>query len=280
MGNAANIAVRTGAWLRAALLVLGFACTGGSSAGGAEVMASFAPSAEFVFARLRYDSEGTNGAAWYHYHGRIWERWETDFPESDENFARRLAQLSSVVPAVHGVARSLNDADVFDFPFLYVCDPGYMRMTAEERAALRRYLLAGGFLWVDDFWGEGEWWNFEREMAEVFPATGWRDIPADHPLLHSVFDLPGLPQIPQQEFAERGWKTEPGWKHRSPAKETTPAHLRGYFDADGRLMVVATHNTDIGDGFEREAYGQWYFETYSTQSYKVGVNIVIYALTH
>jgi hypothetical protein len=274
MGNAANIAVRTGAWLRAALLVLGFASTGGGSAGGAEVMASYAPSSEFVFARLRYDSEGTNGAAWYHYQGRIWERWETDFPESDENFARRLAQLSSVVPAVHGVARSLRDPDVFDFPFLYVCDPGYMRMTAEEQAALRRYLLA------DDFGGEGEWWNFEREMAAVFPETGWRDIPADHPLLHSVFDLPGLPQIPQQEFAERGWKTEPGWKHRSPAKETTPAHLRGYFDADGRLMVVATHNTDIGDGFEREAYGQWYFETYSTQSYKVGVNIVMYALTH
>lgn len=279
MGNAAAIAVGPGVWLRVALLALCFVAANGSGA-GAPQDARTSVSPEFVFARLRYDSEGTNGAAFYHYHGRLWERWETDFPESDDNFAHRLAQLSAVVPAVHGVARTLSDADVFDFPFLYVCDPGYMRLTAEERASLRQYLLAGGFLWIDDFWGEGEWWNLERELAEVFPETGWRDIPADHPILHSVFDLPGLPQIPSQDFAERGWKTEPGWKHRAPATDMTPAHFRGYFDANGRLMVVATHNTDIGDGFEREAYGQWYFETYSTQAYQIGVNIVVYALSH
>lgn len=273
MSVAAYIMVRTGAAIRVALCALALAVATGANADPAA-------SAEFVFARLRYDSEGTNGAAYYHYRGRIWERWETDFPESDDNFAQRLAELSAVVPAARGVARSLGDPDVFDFPFLYVCDPGYMRMTAEEKAALRSYLFAGGFLWVDDFWGEGEWWNFEREMAEVLPEHGWRDIPPDHPILHGVFDLDGVPQIPQEEFAVRGWKSEPGWKHRSPAKQTTPAHLRGYFDRDGRLMVVATHNTDIGDGFERGAEGQWYFETFSTQAYMLGVNIVVYAMSH
>jgi hypothetical protein len=236
--------------------------------------------AEFVFARLRYDSSGSNGKAYYHYRGRIWERWETDYPEGDENFAHRLAQLTSVVPAQYGVARRITDPDVFDFPFLYLCDPGYMQMTGEEKTLLREYLQSGGFLWVDDFWGEAEWWNFEHEMAGVLPERGWRDIPADHPVLHTVFDLPQAPQIPGAEFAARGYKTDLAWRHRSPATKLTPVNFRGWFDEQDRLMVVATHNTDIGDGFEREAYGQSYFETYSTHAYKLGVNIAVYALTH
>jgi hypothetical protein len=154
----------------------------------------------FVFARIRYDSEGSNGKAYYHYQGRIWERWETDYPEGDDNFAQRLSELTSVVPAVRGVARRISDPDVFDFPFLYMCDPGYMAMTSEEKTLLRAYLRNGGFLWVDDFWGEAEWWNFEREMAGVFPESGWRDIPANHPILHCVFDLPGAPQIPAHDW--------------------------------------------------------------------------------
>jgi hypothetical protein len=235
---------------------------------------------EFVFARIQYDSIGGWGEAYYNYDGRTWARWETDYPQGDENFARRLAQLSSVVPDARGVARRITDPDVFTFPFLYMCDPGYMKMTDEEKRRLREYLLNGGFLWVDDFWGEAEWWNFESVMTDVFPESGWRDIPRGHPILHSVFDLPGAPQIPAQDFAVRGWKTDPGWIHRQPATQLTPVNFRGYFDDRGRLMAVATHNTDVGDGFEREAYGQWYFEKYSTQAYMIGVNIVVYAMSH
>ena len=235
---------------------------------------------EFVFARLQYDSTGGWGEAYYNYDGRTWARWETDYPQGDQNFAHRLEQLSSVVPDARGVARRITDPDAFAFPFLYMCDPGYMKLTPEEKALLREYLSSGGFLWIDDFWGEAEWWNFESQMADVFPETGWRDIPADHPILHSVFDLPGAPQIPAQDFAASGWTTDPGWVHRQPATQVEPVHFRGYFDADGRLMAVATHNTDVGDGFEREAYGQWYFEKYSTQAYMIGVNIVVYAMSH
>ncbi|HEY8520141.1 MAG TPA: DUF4159 domain-containing protein [Gammaproteobacteria bacterium] len=242
--------------------------------------ARFSDSPELVFARLRYDSVGGWGEAVYNYDGRTWERWETDYPQGDENFAHRLRQLSSVVPHPHGVARRLTDEDVFDFPFLYMCDPGYMRLSDEEKARLREYLLRGGFLWIDDFWGDAEWWNVERIMADVLPEIRWQDIPADHPVLHAVFDLPGAPQIPAQDFAVRGWKTDPPWIHRQPANRVEPVHFRGYFDDDGRLMAVATHNTDVGDGWEREAYGQWYFETYSTQAYVIGVNIVVYGLSH
>jgi hypothetical protein len=208
-----------------ALLALGFTYCGAADV----AQRAYAANAEFVFARLRYDSVGSNGKAWYHYRGRIWERWETDYPEGDENFAHRLAQLTSVVPAEHGLARRLTDPDLFDFPLLYLC---------------------------------------------------WRDIPADHPILHTVFELDGTPQIPSHDFAVRGWKTDLAWKHRAPATKLTPVNFRGYFDEHDRLMVVATHNTDIGDGFEREAYGEWYFETYSTQAFQIGVNIAVYALTH
>jgi hypothetical protein len=262
-----------------ALLTLGLGF-GNHVAADDAAQASMLAGAEFVFARLRYDSSGSNGKAYYHYRGRIWERWETDYPEGDENFAHRLAQLTSVVPAQYGVARRITDPDIFDFPFLYLCDPGYMQMTGEERTLLREYLQSGGFLWVDDFWGEAEWWNFEREMAGVLPERGWRDIPADHPILHGVFDLPQAPQIPGADFAARGHKTDLAWRHRAPATKLTPVNFRGWFDEQDRLMVVATHNTDIGDGFEREAYGQWYFETYSAHAYKLGVNIAVYALTH
>jgi hypothetical protein len=235
---------------------------------------------EFVFARIQYDSTGGWGEAYYPYDGRTWERWETDFPQGDDNFAHRLAELSSVVPAVHGVARRITDADVHRFPFLYMCDPGYMTMSADEKRRLREHLLAGGFLWVDDFWGEAEWWNFENVMSDVLPGVAWRDIPSDHPILHTVFELDAAPQIPAQDHAVRGWTHDPGYTHRAPATQLEPANFRGYFDGDGRLMIVVTHNTDIGDGFEREAYGQWYFETYSTKAYMLGVNIVVYAMTH
>lgn len=175
------------------------------------------------------------------------------------------------MPALRGVSRRITDPVVFEFRFLSMCDSGYMTMTAEEQQLLRQYLLNGGFLWIEDFCGEGEWWNFERMMSGVFPESGWRDIPASHPILHGVFDLPGAPQIPAQDFAVRGWKTDSGWIHRQPATKLTPVNFGGYFDAAGRLMAVATHNTGTGDGFEREAYGQWCSEKCSTQAYMIGV---------
>ncbi|HEX7082204.1 MAG TPA: DUF4159 domain-containing protein [Gammaproteobacteria bacterium] len=261
-----------------AAVALTAAWTAGVRADGpAELLAD---PAEFVFARLHYDSVGGWGEAYYNYDGRTWERWETDYPQGDENFVHRLNELSSVKASLRGVARRITDEDVFEFPFLYMCDPGYLAMTAEEKARLREYLLAGGFLWIDDFWGEAEWWNVEGLMKDVLPGQSWREIPPDHPILHSVFDLTAAPQIPAQDFAVRGWKTDPGWVHRAPATDLQPVNFRGYFDAEGRLMAIATHNTDVGDGWEREAYGQWYFEKYSTQAYMIGVNVVVYAMSH
>jgi hypothetical protein len=235
----------------------------------------------FTFTRGAYDSVGGYGDAYYQYDGRVWARWETDYPEGDENLTRRLGQLSRVTVSRHATKRTFDARDLGDFPLIYVCDPGWMQLSSAEQSGLRKYLLNGGMIWVDDFWGDAEWDNFAEAMRQVLPELQWREIGIEHPIFHSVFELKEMPQIPALPFAERGGSTaENPNAHKYPAGSTDVPHLRGWFDDQSRLMVVATFNTDLGDGFEREAFGQWYFETFSTKAYMLGTNIIMYALTH
>ena len=237
----------------------------------------------FVPTRIEYDSVGGAGEAYYAYEGRLWERWETDFPQAERNFAKRLRELTAVVAAEAPIRRRLDHAALGDSPLIFMSDVGYMRLSERERNALREYLQNGGFLWVDDFWGDAEWASFERAMAGVLPGRRWRTLGTDHPIFHTVFDIDEMPQIPARDFASpwRGADTaEPAWIHRFPAGSLATPSIRAYADDDGRLMAIATHNTDIADGWERESYGEWYFERFSTQAYRVGINVVVYALTH
>ena len=231
--------------------------------------------------RVIYDSEGGMGEAYYAYDGRLWARWETDFPEGDDNFCRRLQQLTRIDVNSKAFSRMLTSLDLGDFPMLYMSDTGYMVLTKQERAALRHYLLNGGFVWVDDFWGDAEWQQFAKVMREVLPDREWQVLDANNPVLSTVFDLEALPQIPALPFASPvGGTAEPPGAHKLPTGSMDEAQMRAWLDDDGRIMVLATHNTDVGDGWEREAYGDWYFETFSTKSYMVGVNVVVYAMTH
>jgi hypothetical protein len=241
--------------------------------------AAFAPKgAAFTFARVEYDSIGGYGESYYFYDGRYWLRWETDHPQAEHNFLHRFRELTKADPYMDSVTLRLTDERIYDYPFVYMSDVGWMQLSAREITSLRNYLLKGGFVWIDDFWGVAEWRNLEEVFAKVFPDRKWQDIREGHPILSIVFPLTGPPQVPARDFAYLG--RDEAWVHRYPAEPLTPAHLRGVFDDEGRLMAVATHNTDIGDGFEREAYGEEYFETYSKVAYAMGVNIVVYALTH
>jgi hypothetical protein len=235
----------------------------------------------FTFTRGAYDSEGGYGDAFYQYDGRVWARWETDYPEADENFAARFAQLTRTVVAPRAAKRTFDAGDLGDLPLLYVADPGWMVLSPREQAGLREYLLKGGIIWVDDFWGDGEWQQFAGVMESVLPGVRWQEMTPAHPIFRTVFDIKEMPQIPALPFAMRGGGTaeSPGM-HKWPGGSTDTPHMRGWFDDNGRLMAVATFNTDLGDGFEREAYGAWYFETFSTKAYMLGANIVMYALTH
>jgi hypothetical protein len=236
---------------------------------------------QMTMARVIYDSEGGMGEAYYAYDGRVWARWETDFPQGDDNFSHRLQQLTRIHVNPSAASRMLTAPDLGDFPLLYMSDPGYMVVSAQEKAAFARYLENGGFVWCDDFWGDAEWQQFADVMREVLPGREWRVLSPDHPIFHTVFDLNEMPQIPALPFASPGGSTaEPPGAHKFPAGSLDNPEMRAWLDDDGRIMVLATHNTDVGDGWEREAYGEWYFETFSTKSYMVGVNVVVYAMTH
>jgi hypothetical protein len=235
----------------------------------------------YNMARIRYDSVGGMGEAFYYFEGRVWARWETDFPQAEENFAQRLKELTRIDTAPKPALRRLTDPDLGDFPMVFMSDAGYLRFSDEEAAALGSYLRNGGFLWVDDFWGDAEWLSFERLMNEALPGVRWQELDVEHPVFHTVFDIDEMPQIPARSFADPWGPTdEPVFAHRYPQGSLKKATMRGFVDDQGRLLAIGTHNTDIADGWEREAYGQWYFERFSTLSYRLAVNVIVYVMTH
>ncbi len=235
--------------------------------------------AGFQFARLRYRSEGGQQEAYYAYDGRWWERWETDHPVADENFVLRLQELSTVEVDQSPAVVDILTESLFDAPFLYLCDVGWLTLNDTEARQLGSYLSRGGFIWADDFWGFAEWSNFERAMAKIIPDSTWHTLGAEHPLLSMLFPLDDLPQIPARDFAHRS-SHDPPWIHRQPAYDIEQAQLRAFTDSVGRIVAIASYNSDIGDGWEREAYGDWFFERFSSVAYAFGVNTVLYALSH
>jgi hypothetical protein len=227
----------------------------------------------FTFVRVKYQVDGSHGFG----HTPPDERWMIDFPEADLNFSFRVQQLTSlkVNPDAHTL--ELTEKELFDYPFIYMVEVGRLTFTEEEVGILREYLLNGGFLMVDDFWGERDWSNFHGEMKRVFPRLEPQDLSLDHPIFHCVFDLKEKPQIPGEPHWGRFVATGATWE-REDAKEV---HYRGIFDDKGRMMVMICHNTDLGDGWEREGDNQGYFHQFSEKSaYPLGINIVYYAMTH
>ena len=136
----------------------------------------------FTFARLRYTSTG-RGWGWGG------ERWYTDAPDADLNFGFRLQQLTSLKVFPHEKDIELTSPELFDYPFIYIVEPGALEFSEEEVTILRKYLLNGGFLMVDDFWGDAEWQNFYEQIKRVFPEREPVELPMDHPIFHCVFDL-------------------------------------------------------------------------------------------
>ena len=225
----------------------------------------------FTFVRIKYNSDRGWGG---------WEKWTIDYPDSDLNFSFRLQQLTSIKTDPDGKILELTDEALFDYPFIYIVEPGDMALSQDDVTALRRYLLNGGFLMVDDFWGEREWENFYREIKRVFPDREAVELPMDHPIFHAVFPLKvekNNLQVPNIRTGTYSQHTGVTWE-RSDAQEV---HFRAFFDDKGRMMVMICHNTDNGDGWEREGENEYYFREFSEKkAYPLGINIVFYAMTH
>jgi Domain of unknown function (DUF4159) len=212
--------------------------------------------------------------------GYGWDRWSTDFPDSDLNFSFRLQQLTSLKVNPNPIHRRLIDPDLCDYPFIYIIEPGALSFSEEEGLALRRYLLNGGFLMVDDFWGDRALFNFLTQMKQrVFPEPQYEpeELKLDHEIFRCVYRLKEKPQVPSIHT----WQWNPGvtWEDHGPGSETV--HYLGINDDKGRLMAIICHNTDLGDGWEREGENEDYFHEFSEKkSYPMGINIVTYAMTH
>jgi len=253
---------------------------GGDFGGRFSRMAPRYPKAEdfdgsFLYCRVLYGSvrAGDGGGG-----------WRTDYPGADNNFSVRLAELTRVHVKFdpdrqpHHVVVPLTDPLVYRCPLLFIEDVGSLQFTSEEVVALREFLLKGGFLWADDFWGSYSWGTWTREIARVLPPGEYPifDIPQTHPIMRTLYDVPGIPQVPAISFWRRsgGNTSERGY-------DSVEVHWRGIKDARGRLLVLMSHNTDIADTWEREGEEpRQYFDLFSPRGYAIGVNVVVYAMTH
>lgn len=229
----------------------------------------------FMFTRVLYESVRDEPLG----HG-----WNTDYPESDTNFMVRLSELTKtrISRDAEGMPNhivvTLDDDSIFSYPFVFMSDVGTIGFTDSQAERMRQYLLRGGILYVDDFWGIRAWGHWKHEIGKVLPADKYPivDVPLDHPIFQSFFTVRKIPQIPSIQY----WRRSGGADTSERGWETEEPHFRGIFDDKGRLMVIMTHNTDIADGWEREGEDDEFFYRFSIRAYPVGVNIVIYAMTH
>jgi hypothetical protein len=209
--------------------------------------------------------------------------WTTDYPDAERNFSIRLSELTKTKVYRHPdgepefVTVRLTDAALYQCPYVHLEDVGTAAFTEEEVVALRTYLLKGGFVWCDDYWGTAAWDTWVSQIGRVLPPSEYpiQDIPLDHPILRTQFEVNEVPQIPSIQF----WRSSGGGVSERGSDSPHP-DFRGIADRHGNLIVVMTHNTDISDAFEREGEDPQFFFDFSPRGYALGINIVLYAMTH
>lgn len=254
------------AWiLRLAPLACLFASLAGAMADGRAPAATLGPPPdEFHFARMIYVDGGGRrnffgGAGW----------WQQDWPEAEDHFNFNLQRLTRIAVG-KPEALQLTDDRIFDHPWLYATQTGFWELDDIEVARLREYLLRGGFLMCDDFWGEEEFEVFAATMARVFPDREIVPLHGDDAVLHVVFSIDEAVQIPGLRHLQR-------WG--GGVESLPPPYWLGIYDDSGRLMVGINYNQDVGDSWE-EANTPGYPEPMTAQGYRFGVNYVTYAMTH
>lgn len=216
----------------------------------------------FYFARAQYSDDGMFPD---------WKDWRTDFPKADRQFLAVLRRLARLDAHAGELSVRLDDPGLRRFPYIYAVEVGHMQLTDAEVRGLREYLLAGGFLVVDDFWGTREWRSFSEQMRRVFPELPIREIPLDHPVFHTYYDIDEIVQVPNVGQGVAGGPTHESDGYR--------AAVHGIFDDDGRLMVAINWNTDLGDAWEWAEHPQYPLR-FSTYAYQMGVNLIVYAMSH
>ena len=222
---------------------------------------------EFHFVRLEYVNLSWATRGW----GRPW--WRQDWPAAETHFAQGIRRLT-VIDAGDGRHVPLTDDRIFDYPWAYATQVGYWDLREDETVRLREYLLRGGFLMVDDFYGPEEWEIFRATMARVFPEQPIVELAEDDPALHVLYDVNQRTQIPGLRHLYRG---ENGVQVMP--LEDRPPRWRGIYDSEGRLVVAVNFNMDIGDAWEHADLPA-YPEPMTALAYRFGINYIVYAMTH
>jgi hypothetical protein len=206
--------------------------------------------------------------------------WSTDYPFGEINLLTRISEFTNI--RVSQTGRDLNywvvqltDDQLFECPMLIGSDVGTAALSKTEAQRMREYLLKGGFLWVDDFWGTPAWDQWARLITGVLPEFPIVDVAPADPIRHTLFNITQVKQVPSI-FSWGG----PGSDPRERGSDSPHANFRAIADGHGRIIVAMTHNTDIGDSMEREGDDPAYFAEFSPEGYALASNIVLYALTH
>ncbi len=220
---------------------------------------------EYYFSRAVYSGYGGGFR-------RGGSRWAMDYPKADQIF---LSFIDRLLPNLDAYEREhpirLDDPELRRFPFLYMLEVGSMALSQPEIEGLRDYLLAGGFLVIDDFWGTRQWANWEYEIQQVLPGYETVDLTLDHPIFTAFYEITGILQVPNVNNGIRGGPTY--------QSDGYVPMVKGIHDDNGRLMVIINWNTDLGDAWEW-ADNPRYPLKYSTYAYEMGVNFIVYAMSH
>ena len=223
---------------------------------------------EFTFVRTIYQSPMRGYRRGYYGGGT----WTTDYPEADNNFIVGLREWAgtNLKIAPRPEALEILDDRIFDYPILYIVEPGFMELSTEQAARLREYIMRGGFIFLDDFWGDYEWENVQEQFRKIVPEYEIKDLPLSHPIFHSYLDVEEVVQVPNVYNAQRGITSEKGG---------VVPHYMGIENKNGRMVAFLARNCDLGDAWE------WindpaYPVKYGLPAYKVGINVVIYAMSH
>jgi hypothetical protein len=226
----------------------------------------------FTFARLKFTAERGFGYGG----GRL---WDDDSPEADLNVIFRLYETTSmkVRPGVNVVDITTNDLK--NYPFVYVAAAGKLDLSDEDAACLRQYMLSGGFIMADDFWGDDQWQHFYEQFKRIFPKREPVELTLDHPIFRTVFKFKKQPQIPSVgAFMQYGVSYDPGWPYENKNNEP---HYYAVYDDKQHMMMLICHNNHYGDGWEHEGDDESYFDTFSEpQAYPMLFNVLVYAMSH
>lgn len=219
---------------------------------------------EWAFTRLLYPSGRFAG-----YMGYVGS-WPTDYPKADRQFVQGVRRLTRLHTRSSEQVVDLDSDEVYNWPWLYGVEVGHWSLTDAQCKKLREYLLRGGFFMCDDFHGTREWDIFMDSMNRVFPDRAIVEIPDDDPIFHVLYDLQERVQVPGIQYWYSG---------RIYEKDGVVPHWRGIYDDRGRVMVAICFNQDNGDAWEHADHPR-YPEKYASQAYRMGINYIIYAMTH